>query len=95
MSYRATPSNLKNYKPLYKGRRFWIFQNDPDNPYEGWTGGEGVLVYHRLHDSVVACGNWKDGVISAEICWGQGVSFITEGYKDMAAKVAWLEKEYV
>ena len=28
MSYRATQSNLKNYKPLYKGRRFWIFQND-------------------------------------------------------------------
>ena len=62
MSSSATPPPLKFYKPLYKGRRFWVFQNDPDNPHERWTGGQGVLVYDRLHDSVVAFGNWKDGV---------------------------------
>ena len=47
MSSRATPPHLKGYKPLYKGSRFWVFQNDPDNPYEGWTGEWNILVYHR------------------------------------------------
>ena len=47
MSSSATPPPLKVYKPIYKGRRFWVFQNDPDNPYEGWTGEWNILVYHR------------------------------------------------
>ncbi len=94
MSYKATPPKLKGYKPLYKGRRYWIFQNDPLNAYESWTFDYSILVYHRHYDSIVACGIWKDGVIKAEICWGQGLSFEVENYSDMASQVRWLEKEY-
>ena len=94
MSSRATPPHLKGYKPLYKGRRFWVFQNDPDNPYEGWTGEWNILAYHRPCETVVATGNWEDDEISGEIVWGQGVPFKADSYKDMAAEVGWLEENY-
>ena len=55
MSYRATPPRLKGYKPLYKGRRYWVFKNDPANPFQidptspygKWTTNSDILVYHR------------------------------------------------
>ena len=34
MSYRKTPEEV-GYKPRYKGRRFWILENDPDKSFNG------------------------------------------------------------
>ena len=27
------PAEIRSYTPLFKGRRFWVFQNDPARPY--------------------------------------------------------------
>ena len=102
MSYRATPPRLKGYKPLYKGRRYWVFKNDPANPFEidptspygKWTTDSDILVYHREFDALAACGEWIDGVIQAETLWGQGVTFQADSYANMAAHVGWIEKAY-
>lgn len=34
--YADLPDENKKYKALYKGRRYWVFENDRANRYEGW-----------------------------------------------------------
>jgi hypothetical protein len=95
MSHRATPKGLVGYKPLYKGRRYWIFENAPLKPYEGWTGDWKILAYDRLGEFLAACGNFKtDGTICAEILWGQGVSFGANDLRGMASYIKYLEQHY-
>jgi hypothetical protein len=95
MSYRSTPSQLVGYKPLYKGRRYWIFENDTRKPFDEWTGDYKILAYDRTFDALVACGNWKsDGSIDAGILWGQGVSFEAVDLRDMVQQIISLDKHY-
>jgi hypothetical protein len=73
---------------LYKGRRYWIFENDTRKPFDEWTGDYKILAYDRTFDALVACGNWKsDGSIDAGILWGQGVSFEAVDLRDMVQQI--------
>ena len=75
----SLPPALAGYKPLYKGRRYWVFENEPERPFEGWTGDMSlfrILLYDRLLETLLAAGTWiEDGSIYGEILWGQGVDF--------------------
>ena len=31
------PDHIKRYKTLYKGRRYWVFENSMENPYGDWA----------------------------------------------------------
>jgi hypothetical protein len=95
-SSRATPSILVGYKPLYKGRRFWIFENNPAKPFDRWTGDSRILAYDRKYEALAACGNYKeDGSISAEYVGGQGVKFNAFDLAGMARELRWIDKVYV
>lgn len=41
-TYALIPDQIKSYKALYKGRRFWVFENDFERPYE-YTQIQGII----------------------------------------------------
>ena len=72
------PAEIRGYTPLFNGRRFWVFQNDPARPYGIHTDGQydQVLVYDSQIDTVIASGYWaEDDTIQGCSFWGQGISF--------------------
>lgn len=79
--------------PLYKGRRFWVFQNDPSNPFIDLSpevlGQFHILVYDRVFEGLVAaCEINEDGSIFGDIVIGLGDSFEAHDFRDMSKKLA-------
>ena len=92
-------SILSGYKPLYKGRRYWVFENDPNRPFGGWTDDMNlfqILLYDKLFENLMASGVWnEDGTtISGGVLWGQGVDFTATGPRDMVDTVLGIAKWY-
>ncbi len=94
----SLPLVLQGYKPLYKGRRYWVFENDPARPFDGWTDDMDlfqILLYDRTLDLLMASGSWQeDGSISGGILWGQGGSFTACDPRDMVDQVLGYAKWY-
>ncbi len=90
------PTNVpdpKLYKPLYKGRIYWVFENNPDQPFEGWTSDSDVLLWDRDIDTVLACGKYQeDGSIAGCVNIGQGITFHVDEPKDIVSCFKWIEK---
>ncbi len=84
------PAEIRSYTPLFKGRRFWVFENDFTRPYDIHTDSQydQVLVYDSQIDAVIANGNWaEDGTIHGCSFWGQGISFASPDPAGMVAAV--------
>ena len=65
-SYAWIPNQIKSYKALYKGRRFWAFENDFERPCEYYTDPRyhQVLLYDTDIGEIIAAGSWmEDGKI--------------------------------
>lgn len=83
------------YKPLYKGQIYWVFENNPAQPFEGWTSEIGVLLWHREAKCLIAGGNYQeDKSIKGCILWGQGVDFIAIDPKHMVECTKSIAKWY-
>jgi len=84
------PADIRSYRSLYKGRRFWVFENDFARPYGIHTDRQydQVLVYDSEIDAVVANGHWaEDGTINGCSFWGQGVTFASADPAGLVAAV--------
>ena len=89
----SLPNALRQYRPLYKGVRFWVFQNDPSDPFEEWMSDafeqNQVLVYDRVFEGLVAtCEINEDGLISVDIVIGPGDSFEAFDFRDLNKKLS-------
>ena len=81
------------YKPLYKGRIYWVFENNPDQPFEGWTVDSDVLLWDRNISTVLACGKYQeDGSIEGCANIGQGVTFHASDPIDIVSCFKSIEK---
>ena len=72
------PAEIKSYRALYKGRRYWVFENDFARPFDSHTDEEydQLLVYDSLTDAISANGyRSPDGTIHGCSFWGQGITF--------------------
>jgi hypothetical protein len=89
---KSLPDILRPYKPLYKGSRYWVFENDLDNPFEPWMRNEfeqwRVLVYDRVFDGLIAkCEIDETGGVSGEITIGLGDSFEAADFASMSKQL--------
>lgn len=85
----------KIYKPLYKGRIYWVFENNPTKPFEEWTKDIDILLWDRDIQCLIACGTFlKDKSIKGSILWGQGVDFVALDAKHMVQCVKSISKWY-
>ena len=89
----SLPNELRPYRPLYKGTRFWVFQNDPCNPFEEWMSDDfehyKVLVYDRVFKGLIAaCEINEAGRILGDVVIGPGNSFEAINFRDMGKKLS-------
>lgn len=94
-TYNWVPQAIKKYTALYKGRRYWVFLNDPEDPFDGWTNEWKIIVYDFEISAVIAVGNYsKDGSIDGEYMGGQGITFDAADPKGMIASCLSISKWY-
>ena len=94
-TFSHIPDEIKQYRALYKGHRFWVFENDKENPYQGWATDHDVLLYDRDCGDLIAVGSYEpDGRILGCVLWGQGVDFGASDAKDMIAQTLNIAKWY-
>jgi hypothetical protein len=89
------PAEIRSYRALYKGRRFWVFENDPARPYGIHTDRlyDQVLVYDSLTETIRANGYWaKDRQIHGCSFWGQGISFASPDAAGMVHQIRAIDK---
>lgn len=91
------PVEIKSYRALYKGRRFWVFENDFERPYDIYDDPKWnqVLLFDANIGCIRAVGRWRDdGGIDGCAMWGQGVDFIATDPADMISSVCTIDKWY-
>jgi hypothetical protein len=89
------PDEIKAYKALYKGRRYWVFQNSKEHPFDDWTEDFAVVMYDRAEHVVMAYANLKaDGSMFGSVLWGQGVQFEAADARAMVREVLEIDKWY-
>jgi len=102
------PAEIRSYKPLYKGRRYWVFENDFKRPfklqhayftqaiiYEEFIDEkyDQILVYDAMFRVISATGHLAaDGQIHGCHCKGQGLTFTAKDPADMASTVGCIDK---
>jgi hypothetical protein len=70
MTKQGAPPLTAQYTSWYEGRRFWVVENNPENPIEGWTGDHELIAYDRQSNTVAAVGKWRPaGTVEAKIVW--------------------------
>ncbi len=89
----SLPNELRPHRPLYKGTRFWVFQNDSCSPFEEWMSDDfehyNALVYDRVFEGLIAaCEINEEGRISCEIVIGLGDGFEAIDFRDMSKKLS-------
>jgi len=90
-AYAWIPAEIKSYKALYKGRQFWVFENDFDRPYDIYDDPEWhqILLFDCEALGITATGYWTAlGNIHGCVMWGQGVDFIAKDPADMVSKIS-------
>jgi hypothetical protein len=94
-TYKWVPEAIRKYTPLYKGRRYWIFLNNPEDPFDGWTKDSDIIAYDLEFDGILAVGNYnKNGSIDGCYMGGQGVTFIADNPRDMIGECLGIMKWY-
>lgn len=94
-SFLWVSEEIKRYKSLYKGRRYWVFLNEKDNPFEGWTDEYEIIVYDFDVPAIIAVGSYReDGSIGGTFVGGQGVTFHAIDAKGMIAECINISKWY-
>lgn len=95
VAYAWLPEALRPYKPLYKGRRYWVFLNNPEQPFEGWTKDYRIIAYDINNGCVMAVGNYRaDGMIDACFVGGQGVTFESSSPEEIVHSCLGIMKWY-
>jgi hypothetical protein len=94
-TYQWVPTSIKHFVPLYKGRRYWIFLNDKEYPFQDWTKDSDIIVYDIDCSGVLAVGSYKEnGSINCSYLGGQGVVFEASSPKDMLHQSLEIAKSY-
>lgn len=102
------PAEIRSYKALYKGRRYWVFENDFARPFKlqnaYYTQAiiyddfidekyDQILVYDAMFRVISATGYMAaDGQIHGCHCKGQGLTFTAKDPADMASTVGYIDK---
>lgn len=97
MAYDWISDDIKTYKAFYKGKRFWVFENDFERPFRDFDDPEWhqILFYDLASDDVLAVGKYlKDGDIHGCVMWGQGVDFIVSDAIGMVRSVKSISRWY-
>ena len=87
--YAWIPKEIRSYKALYKVRRYWVFENDFQRPYNGFDDEKGAqyLVYDAAIDALIAYGGMaENGLIRGWVLWGQGVDFDATDAAEMVSQ---------
>ena len=95
--YAWIPKEIRSYKALYKGRRYWVFENDFQRPYDGFDDEKEnqYLVYDASIDALIAVGGLaENGLIRGCVLWGQGVDFYATDAADMVSQTLGIAKWY-
>jgi hypothetical protein len=95
--YSWIPEEIRSYKALYKGRKYWVFENDFERPYDGFNdvNDNQYLVYDASIDTIIAVGGLaENGLIHGWVTWGQGVDFYATDAADMVAQILSIAKWY-
>lgn len=91
--YRSVP-DICLYPPLYKGRRYRVFEDNVDQPYRGFYDVP-LLLLDCLTGKILASGTQKaNGSIDACVLWGQGVTFSAFNPRDMIDQTLSITKWY-
>jgi hypothetical protein len=94
-TFQWLPDDIREYNPLYKGRRFWVFENDKSKPYQGWATDHDVLLYDRDCGDIIAVGSYSDrGWIRGCVLWGQGCDFDASSPRDMIDQTLYIATWY-
>ena len=102
------PAEIRSYKALYKGRRYWVFENDFKRPFklqhayftqaiifDEFTNEkyDQFLVYDATFRVIPGTGYWaEDGQIHGCHSKGQGLTFTAKDPADMASTVGNIDK---
>ncbi len=96
-TYAWIPDEIKSYKALYKGRRFWVFENNFERPYSFHTDVkyDQILLFDSAIGIIRANGYWTDaGEIHGCVMAGQGVDFIASDPAGMISSTLRIVKWY-
>lgn len=90
-----TPPNLVNHKVIYKGKRYWVFEVNSENPYEDAEKFSSLLVFDKLYGAVAAfCNRISDSEYEGEIPIGQNsIEIKAKNIKDLVAEVIFWDKQ--
>jgi hypothetical protein len=91
------PTEVRSYRALYKGRRYWVFENDFQRPYGIYDDAKyhQILLFDATVGEVIAAGTrMADGSIMGCVMWGQGVDFHAANAADMVHQTLGIAKWY-
>jgi hypothetical protein len=98
MVFKYTEPELTNHKILYKGKRYWVFEVNKENPFQNMENVCSILVYDKFCDGIACYCKYKDnGSIEGNIPYSQA-SIHVEGKdgRDIAIQVdywtKWIER---
>lgn len=87
MARRKLP-DPKKYKRLYDTKRFIVFLNNKEEPFEEWSDGNELVLWDKLYEGTIGVANFKpDGTIYGEALAGQGVTFDAKDIREMVKVV--------
>lgn len=96
-TFKSIPAEVRSYKALYKGQRYWIFENDFSRPFEYYADPDyhQILLYDALVGGIISAGRWTEkGEIHGCVMWGQGVDFICDTPREMISQTERIAKWY-
>lgn len=96
-TYAWIPAEIKSYKALYKGRRFWVFENNFERPYDIYDDRKWhqILLFDCQVGQIAATGYWTERrEIHGCVMWGQGVDFIASDPAGMISNTLSIARWY-
>ena len=98
MSKHDVINGITTHTILYKGRRYWVFEVNNENPFQNYEGTCQFLVFDKKVGCVCAWGNYaKNELLNGYIQYGQGcIDFEANSPKDFVEKMVkwykWIER---
>lgn len=93
MTRRKLP-DPKKYKRVYDTKRFIVFVNNKDEPFERWSEGNELVLWDKLYEGTIGVANYiADGSLYGEALAGQGVTFDAKDIKEMVKIVNSIYRE--
>jgi hypothetical protein len=88
---------LKNHKVLYRGKRYWVFEVDNENPYESAEIASSLVVFDKLYGAIAAfCNQINGSGYEGVIPIGQNsIEIKAENIRALVAEVIYWDRQMV